>query len=115
MRRIGSVTIAALLLITLIVLPASGHTAKDRCEGDSALDLSVVKARFKDSDEGRVWRFVIETCEAFAPSDLAAVDGGNHYAMSLHFDTTRLKQVKFERTLEIWNCVTSIDQVCATM
>ena len=107
--------VASIVFLLALISPARAGSTTDECEGDSALDLSALTGRLKATESGRMWRIVIETCEAFTPADLRGPDGGEHLAMSLHFDTVRPQMGRFERTLDIYNCMVSADQVCATM
>ena len=93
---------------------ADAKVARDACEGDSGLDLRRVEATLNRPGGVKTWTYVIETCKPFSPTDLRGVDGGEHYAMSLHFDTTG-DDGRFERTMDIYNCNASTDQVCADM
>lgn len=101
------------LALLLNASPAAAKVVRDRCENDgNSLDLKRVEATLTRPDGVKTWTYVIETCEAFSPTDLRAAE--DHFAMGLHFDTSG-DDGRHERTIELYNCNASADQICAEM
>ena len=115
MLRNKILTGAIALGLVLMAVPATAKTSHDDCEGDTGLDLQTITATMERVEGVKTWTFDIETCLPFTPEDLRSPGDDGAYSISLHIDTVDPEQGRFERTVEVYFCVTDPDQVCADM